>query len=137
MPTLARQNDDAVALNERAARRQVLSRGSDPATAGIFGIIEQLDREADDHNARMLTETAIATPDHFRGNVIEALFDLCETEQCKADPALTALAAAGTDGGRLCRVALAGVHEAFDPLLRARLSPRVWRRYTGSLCQRP
>ena len=103
----ARAADDrAVALNERAARRKALSQGSDPATAGIFGIIEQLDLEPGEHNARMLCETAIATPARFSGNVIEALFDLCETEQCKADPALTALATVGADGGRLCRVAL-------------------------------
>ena len=100
-------DDRAIALKERTARREALSQGLDPATSGILGLIEQLDLEPGEHNSRMLSETVLATPTRFGGNVIEALFDLCETEQCKADPALAALATVGADGERLCRAALA------------------------------
>jgi hypothetical protein len=95
-----------LALRERTARREALSKGCDPATAGLFDVIDQLDHQPNDQNARILIETAAATPIRFKSNVVEALVDLAGTEKKKIEPALTALAAVDTDRGRLCRVAL-------------------------------
>jgi hypothetical protein len=105
----ARQAADraARALDARVARRSELSAACDPATAGIFVTIGQLDHDPTEQTRKLLLETARAAPTHFGSRVQEALFDVAEAGGFfRTEVALEVLEAVSADGGRLCDCAL-------------------------------
>jgi hypothetical protein len=64
----------ARALAARATRRENLARGCDPARAGIFSLVDVLDREPNDHNKQVLLATAAASVRRNRAGRIERNF---------------------------------------------------------------
>jgi len=97
----------AQALAARAARRQEFSRGSDPPRAGIFSILDALDREPNSHNKQVLLGTAAAGAQHFDSSVQEALYDLARGGGLiRAEAALEVLGRIEADRHRSCEIAL-------------------------------
>ena len=103
--SLAEQQTRALAA--RAARRDGLARGCDPARAGIFSLVNALDREPNDHNKQVLLATAAASAQHFDSSVQEALYDLALGGGfIRAETALEVLTAVQADPHRCCEMAL-------------------------------
>jgi hypothetical protein len=74
------KSEEALAqgLALRAALRRQLSKGSDPAKAGILGSIEAFDNDPSDKNRRILLETAASVPDRFDSAVQESLYQIAD-----------------------------------------------------------
>ena len=97
----------ARALASRAARREDLARGCDPARAGILSLIEALDREPSDNNKQLLLATAAASTLHFDASIQEALYDLALGGGfTRAETALEVLTTIQADPKRRCEIAL-------------------------------
>ncbi len=94
-------------LATRAARRDNLSRGSDPARAGIFSLVDALDRQPNDHNKQVLLATAAASPQHFDTSIQEVLYDLASGGGfTRSETALEILSQVEADPRRCCDLAL-------------------------------
>ena len=103
--------EEADGIEHRAVRRKTLVIGSEPATAGIFDLIDKLDRDPNEENRNILLETAAAAPLRFTGAVLEALFELAaQTTLSRGEAALEVLAAlnAERDALRSCSASLSG-----------------------------
>jgi hypothetical protein len=97
----------ARALTARVTRREILGRGCDPARAGIFSLVDALDREPNDRNKEVLLATAAASPQHFDTSVQEALYDLALGGGfTRGETALEVLSKIAADPHRRCEVAL-------------------------------
>jgi hypothetical protein len=100
----------ANALAARTALRQELSRGSDPARAGLFASIEAFDNDPSDKNRRILLETAAAVPDRFDLSVQESLFQIVDGGGfARTEGAIEVLDAIPTNRGRLAESALRAI----------------------------
>ena len=98
---------EAEALAARAARRAELSRGCDPARAGIFSVLDALDRDPNDHNRQLVIATSKAGAQYFDTSVLEALYDLASAGGFhRSETALEVLAATPADAHRCCAIAL-------------------------------
>jgi hypothetical protein len=103
----SRAEQQARALATRTARRKELARGCDPARAGIFLLVDALDREPNDHNRQILLATAAASAGHFDASVQEALYDLALGGGfTRAETALEVLSKVQADPQRRCGAAL-------------------------------
>ena len=103
----SRAQQQARELDGRAARRETLARGCDPARAGIFSLIDAVDREPNDHNKQVLLATAAASAQHFYASVQEALYDLALGGGfTRAEAALEVLSKVEADPHRRCETAL-------------------------------
>jgi hypothetical protein len=103
----SRADKQAHDLATRAARRENLARGSDPARAGIFSLIDALDREPNDHNKQVLLATGAASAQHFDESIQEALYDLALGGGfTRAETALEVLSKVQADPRRRCELAL-------------------------------
>jgi hypothetical protein len=97
----------ARALAARAARRGDLARGCDPARAGVFSLVDALDREPNDHNRQVLLAAAEASAQHFDASVQEALYDLALGGGfTRAETVLEVLSKVQADHRRRCETAL-------------------------------
>jgi len=97
----------ARALEARVARRSELSTGCDPAIAGIFVTIDELDRDPTEERRKVLLETARTVPNLFDSRVQEALFELAEAGGfSRTESAIEVLDAVPADDRRLCASAL-------------------------------
>jgi hypothetical protein len=97
----------ARALAARAARREALARACDPSRAGIFSLVDALDREPNDHNKQILLATAAAGAQHFDSSIQEALYDLALGGGfTRAETALEVLTAIPADPRRCSETAL-------------------------------
>src|SRR5258708_16508492 len=84
-----------------------MSRGSDPARAGIFSVVDALDRQPNDHNKQVLLATAAASPQHFDTSIQEVLYDLASGGGfTRSETALEILSQVEADPRRCCDLAL-------------------------------
>src|SRR5580704_696591 len=103
----SRAERQAGELAARAARRENLARGCDPARAGILSLIDALDRETNEHNKQVLLATAAASVQHFDASIQEALYDLALGGGfTRAETALEVLSKVQADPQRRCETAL-------------------------------
>jgi hypothetical protein len=97
----------ARALEDRAARRAELAAGCNPAIAGIFARIDELDRDPTGEKRKVLLEAARTVPSLFDSRVQEALFQLADAGGFfRTDAALEILGTVSADDQRLCDCAL-------------------------------
>jgi HEAT repeat protein len=91
----------------RAARREQLSHNCAPAQAGLFDLINRLDREPSEETKRILLETATSVPEKFNSAVQETLFELLSSGQyLQAGAAIETLLKIKADPARLCEAGL-------------------------------
>lgn len=94
-------------LAARAARRENLARGCDPARVGILSLVDALDREPNEHNKQILLATAAASVQHFDASIQEALYDVALGGGfTRAETALELLSKVQADPKRCCETAL-------------------------------
>lgn len=105
------------ALASRQTRRNELSKGCDPARAGIFECLDSFDSDPSEQNRRILVQMATVVPEHFDSVVQESVYEIAEAGGFGlTEGALEVLGSVASNRKRLCEAALRAMarHDGFS-----------------------